>query len=96
MRLFTGIPIPPVVLNHLSRLLDHLRPCAHVKWTPVYNLHISTKFIGEWPKDRLQQIIDALGAMPPYKPIPIAVNGLGWLPNPHNPRTLFASVRAER
>jgi len=94
MRLFTGISICPDVINHLSRLLDHLRPKAHIKWTPVYNLHVTTKFIGEWPEDRVQELIDRLSAMPPHKPIEIAINGLGWLPNPHRPSILFAAVHA--
>ena len=94
MRLFTGISICPDVVNHLSRLLDHLRPKAHIKWTPVYNLHITTNFIGEWPEERVQELIDRLRAMPPRKPIEIAINGLGWLPNPHHPFALFAAVHA--
>ena len=94
MRLFTGISICPEVINHLSRLLDHLRPKAHIKWSPVYNLHITTRFIGEWPEDRVQTLIDKLRALPPHKPIEIAINGLGWLPNPHHPIVLFAAVHA--
>lgn len=94
MRLFTGISICPDVINRLSRLLDHLRPTAHIKWTPVYNLHITTRFIGEWPEDRVQELINRLRAMPPHKPIEIAINGLGWLPNPHHPFALFATVHA--
>ncbi len=94
MRLFTGISICPEIINHLSHLLDHLRPTAHLKWSPVYNLHITTKFIGEWPDDRVQELIDGLRSMPPQRPIELAVNGLGWLPNPHHPTLLFAAVHA--
>ncbi|MEO8130700.1 MAG: RNA 2',3'-cyclic phosphodiesterase, partial [Bryobacteraceae bacterium] len=93
MRLFTGISICPEVINHLSRLLDHLRPKAQIKWSPVYNLHITTRFIGEWPEDRAQELIDKLRAMTPHEPIDVSVNGLGWLPNPHHPSLLFAAVR---
>jgi 2'-5' RNA ligase len=94
MRLFTGISLPPEVINHLTRLLDHLRPTAHLKWTPVYNLHISTKFIGPWPKERLEEIKGALQKVRTSEPIAMSVNGLGWFPNPHHPRTLVVTVRA--
>ena len=94
MRLFTGISICPDVVNHLSRLLDHLRPTAHIKWSPVYNLHITTKFIGEWPENRVQELIDRFRSMPRHSPIEIAVDGLGWMPNPHHPSVLFAAVHA--
>jgi 2'-5' RNA ligase len=94
MRLFTGISIAPDVVHHLSLLLDHLRPTAHLKWSPVYNLHITTKFIGEWPSEKLEILMSALGQIRTREPIEIAVDGLGWLPNPHRPRILFAAVRA--
>lgn len=28
-------------------------------------------------------------------PVSIGISGIGWLPNPHSPRVLFAGVRAE-
>lgn len=28
-------------------------------------------------------------------PVSISISGIGWLPNPHSPRVLFAGVRAE-
>ena len=57
MRLFTGISIAPGVLANIAKMLDTLRPAAPVTlktaWSPVENLHITTKFIGEWPDARL-------------------------------------------
>jgi 2'-5' RNA ligase len=94
MRLFTGISLPHEVTYHLTRQLDHLRPTAHLKWTPVYNLHITTKFIGAWPEERLEEIKGALQKVRTSEPIPISVNGLGWFPNPHHPHTLVITVRA--
>jgi 2'-5' RNA ligase len=35
MRLFTGIDLPEDVRERLERLLMHLRPAAHLKWSPV-------------------------------------------------------------
>ena len=48
MRLFTAIAIPRRVLDNLARLLKELRPLAPVHWSPVENLHVTTKFIGEY------------------------------------------------
>src|SRR5215203_5714620 len=94
MRLFTGIELPPDVADALSRLIDALRSSAHLKWTPAYNLHLTTKFIGEWPEDRLPELIDQLKPLGGRAPISITVEGIGWFPNPHNPRILWAGVRA--
>ena len=60
MRLFTGIDLREDVRERLERLLTHLRPCAHLKWSPVYNLHVTLKFIGEWPEEKLPQLETAL------------------------------------
>jgi len=94
MRLFTGIDLPAEVVRNLSKLLDALRPKAKIKWSPPENLHITTKFIGEWPAERLEELSGALGGLPDRAPIDIAVRGLGWFPNPHAPRVFWAAVKA--
>jgi len=94
MRLFTGIDLPDEVREKLERLLMHLRPCAHLKWSPVYNLHVTLKFIGEWPEQELPQVDDALRSVAPRSPIAAEVKGLGWFPNPHHPRVFWVGVHA--
>jgi RNA 2',3'-cyclic 3'-phosphodiesterase len=93
MRLFTGIDLPDDVRERLERLLMHLRPCAHLKWSPVYNLHVTLKFIGEWPEEKLPQLEAALKTVAGREPIPAEVKGLGWYPNPHHPRVFWAGVQ---
>jgi RNA 2',3'-cyclic 3'-phosphodiesterase len=93
MRLFTGIDLPDEVREKLERLLMHLRPCAHLKWSPVYNLHVTLKFIGEWPEQKLPQLEAALRTVAHRKPIPTEVKGLGWFPNPHHPRVFWVGVQ---
>jgi RNA 2',3'-cyclic 3'-phosphodiesterase len=94
MRLFTGIDLPEEVRERLERLLMHLRPVAHLKWSPVYNLHVTLKFIGELPEEMLPQLEAALRSVPPRAPIPAEVKGLGWFPNPHHPRVFWVAVHA--
>lgn len=78
----------------LTRLLDHLRPAAHLRWSAPYNLHITTKFIGEWPEARLQELAAALEPLGRRRAVAISISGIGWIPNPHSPRVLFAGVKA--
>ncbi len=92
MRLFTGIDLPEDVRERLERLLMHLRPAAHLKWSPVYNLHITLKFIGEWPEEKLPQLETALRSIPGRPAIPIEVKNLGWFPNAHHPRVFWVAV----
>ena len=92
MRLFTAIDIPEDVRNRLERLLMHLRPAAHVKWSAVYNLHVTLKFIGEWPEQDLEKLEGALRGIGRRPAIVIDVRGLGWFPNPHHPRVFWAGI----
>ncbi len=94
MRLFTGIELPHDVRQQLDRLVRKLRPTARIRWGRVENLHITTKFIGEWPPGRLEEMIAALEGLPRRGPIPIAVRGLGWFPNHHSPRVFWAGIEA--
>jgi 2'-5' RNA ligase len=94
MRLFTAVDLPGEIVTALSRLVNRLRPAARIRWSPPENLHITTKFIGEWPDDRLKEMEAALAALPAREPLEIQVRGLGFFPNPHSPRVFWAAVHA--
>jgi 2'-5' RNA ligase len=94
MRLFTAIDLPVEVRGKLGLLLDGLRPKARIKWSPVENLHLTTKFIGEWPENRLADLTAALREVPGVPAIPIALRGLGWYPNARVPRVFWAGIAA--
>jgi 2'-5' RNA ligase len=94
MRLFTGIDLPNDVRERLDVLITHLRGTAHIKWSPAYNLHITTKFIGEWPAERLDELIDRLHQVPRENRIDICVQGVGWFPDPRRPRVFWAGIQA--
>jgi 2'-5' RNA ligase len=95
VRLFTGIALPDEVTGNLEALIQRLRPAAKIGWSPASNLHITTKFIGEWPEGRTGELTDALRAVARRPPVAISVEGIGWLPNPHSPRVLYAGIRAD-
>jgi 2'-5' RNA ligase len=92
MRLFTAIELPPDMLLRLERLLSALRPEALIKWSPLDNLHVTTKFIGHWPDERLTELQAALEPLTERPPFELEVRNLGWFPNTRAPRVLFAGV----
>lgn len=92
MRLFTGIDLPSDMLLRLERLISALRPEALIKWSPIDNLHITTKFIGEWAEARLPEIENALASAPLPAPFDIEIRDLGWFPHERSPRVLWAGV----
>jgi 2'-5' RNA ligase len=94
MRLFTAIDLPAEILEKLGEFLASLRPLAKLQWSPVENLHITTKFIGEWPEPRLDEMKTVLRGVKSAGPIRISVHGVGWFPNVKRPRVFWAGVDA--
>jgi len=92
MRLFVGIGLPAGIAATLDHLIEDLKRHAAARWSPVANLHITTKFIGEWPEARLDEMRAALGTVAKRPPLTIALRGLGWSPNPHSPRIFWVPV----
>ncbi len=94
MRLFTGLDLPAEVVHNLEQLLERLRPTARIHWSLPANLHITTKFIGEWPEERLGELKAALAALESQPPIAVHIRKVGFFPNPHAPRVFWCGIEA--
>jgi 2'-5' RNA ligase len=93
MRLFTGISIAPHVVNNLDRVLRELRLTARLNWTPADNLHITTKFIGEWEEERLAEMRRALETLDAPEHFDVSISGFGFFPDARHPRVFYTSVQ---
>jgi RNA 2',3'-cyclic 3'-phosphodiesterase len=94
MRLFVGIDLPAEVKESLRAFVRPLKPLAKINWSPIENLHITTKFIGEWPEPRLEEMKQVLASLPKLGAIDIRVDGVGWFPNERRPRVFWAGIEA--
>src|ERR1051326_5892013 len=94
MRLFIALDLPEDVVHNLETALERLKPSARIQWSPPANMHITTKFIGEWPEDRLGELKSALAAIPARDPIAVNIHRVGFFPNPHSPRVFWCGVDA--
>src|SRR5215831_529287 len=94
MRLFTGLDLPVPVAGSLESLLVRLRPVARVQWSASANLHITTKFIGVWPEERLEELKVVLGSLPARPEIAVNIHKLGFFPNPHSPHVFWCGIDA--
>jgi RNA 2',3'-cyclic 3'-phosphodiesterase len=92
VRLFTAIDLTADVLYSLERLLTALRPEALINWSPLDNLHITTKFIGTWPESRLDDLHRTLNSLPRREPFHLELKDLGWFPSDKSPRVLWSGV----
>jgi RNA 2',3'-cyclic 3'-phosphodiesterase len=90
MRLFTGLAVPPEIAQRAMDWIAKLRPLAPgLAWTPEANLHVTTKFIGQWPEERLDELIHSLGTVS-AAPFEVRAGRMGWLPNERQRRILLA------
>jgi len=94
MRLFTGLDLPAEVCGQLEELLRRLKPAARIQWSPPANLHVTTKFIGEWPEGRLGELKTALGVLPARGGIEVRIRRVGFFPNPNSPRNFWCGIEA--
>jgi 2'-5' RNA ligase len=94
MRLFFGLDLPAETVRSLEALMDRLRPTAHIQWSSPTNLHVTTKFVGEWPDERLPELKAAAAAIALRAPIQVHVRRVGFFPNPHAPRVFWCGIEA--
>ena len=94
MRLFTGLDVPAEVVANLEELLRRLKPTARIGWSPLANLHVTTKFIGEWPEERLGELTAALAGIPGRGAIAVRIRQVGFYPNPHSARNFWCGIEA--
>ena len=94
MRLFTGLDLPGEVVRNLEALVARLSPTTRIHWSPPANLHVTTKFIGEWPEDRLAELQAALAALKARPAIEVAVAKVGFYPNERAPRVFWCGIEA--
>jgi RNA 2',3'-cyclic 3'-phosphodiesterase len=94
MRLFTALDLSDDAMGKLETTLARLRPTAPIRWCRPENLHITTKFIGEWPEARLDELKTCLTGVPARDPIPVHVRDLGAFLNPKKPRIFWCGVDA--
>jgi 2'-5' RNA ligase len=90
MRLFTALDLAPDVVSNIAHFLLAVKPIARIRWTLIENLHITTKFIGEWPESRLDEVKGKLAFA--HRPFSVAVEGLGFFPNARAPLTFWAGI----
>ena len=94
MRLFIALDLPGDVVRNLESFVARLKPSARIHWSPPANLHITTKFIGEFPENRLPELQAALSGMPERPPIEVTVAKVGFFPNARSPRVFWCGIEA--
>jgi 2'-5' RNA ligase len=96
IRAFVAVPLPTALLDRLAALqrkLGQQIPPRSVRWTRPEGIHLTLKFLGDTPPEKLPDIKQALAAVARHAPAcAFTAEGLGCFPNPRRPRVVWVGV----
>lgn len=93
MRLFVALEIPSSVRENLAAAIREMRSIApQPKWVRPENLHVTLKFLGETPAEKLDAVRTALSAVRSVQPVELRFHGLGFFPNDKRPHVFWAGI----
>jgi 2'-5' RNA ligase len=94
MRLFVAIDIDSSIRAAIAQFMEGVRGFApDVRWVSAQSLHVTLKFIGEWPPARLDELKTALSRVG-GTPCSIAFSGAGFFPTVKSARVFWIGIEA--
>jgi 2'-5' RNA ligase len=94
MRIFIGIDLDPEVRARIERFLEGVEGFApEARWVRPESLHITLKFIGEQPPERVEAMTERLRRVESGA-FEIRVGGYGFFPTAKAPRVFWIGIDA--
>ena len=92
MRIFIALDIPGEILARMVEYVERVRALApEARWARPEGVHVTLKFIGETPEERVQQIKNALSTIR-AEPVAVKFSGAGFFPGAKSPRVFWVGV----
>jgi len=99
IRAFIAIELGETISVALTDLQGQLKakvPRRSVRWVKPEGIHLTLKFLGDVPANRIEEIERALTqACAGFPAFSLSVGGLGCFPNPRRPRVVWVGVQEE-
>lgn len=94
VRLFTGATVPPAALEGVAAQVDELRSgLPDARWVPLENQHVTLKFLGWTPRDRLDAVERALEIVAASRSgSRVRLTHLGAFPSARRARVLWVGL----
>ncbi len=93
MRLFVALQIQEAVRENLANIGNSFSSIdSPVRWVPPQNFHVTLKFIGSVPTEKVQAIIEALRGVSVDDRVDVCFRGLGWYLNAKTGVMLWATI----
>jgi RNA 2',3'-cyclic 3'-phosphodiesterase len=97
LRLFLALELNNVIWSQLEYVVQYLNSCdlPSVRWVPVRNTHLTLKFLGDVPEERLPSLkLLITKVATQHNPFYMVSSGLGAFPSLRQPRILWAGIAA--
>ena len=97
-RLFFAVPIPDPAREQVASLMESVQSSvgdgsAKIRWVRVEGLHLTLRFLGPTPIERVPELTMALATVASgIAPFPVTISGAGAFPGPLHPRTLWLRI----
>lgn len=96
IRTFIAVDLPETVrqfLETFGRELGRDVPRGVVRWVPPGNVHLTLRFLGDMPVERMSEVSLALDdAAAQHTSFRLHLDKLGCFPNPRQPRVIWVGV----
>src|SRR5208337_4894375 len=94
MRIFIALDIDDAIRERISRFLEGVRGFApDARWVQPESLHVTLKFIGEKPTDKVDEIKRALAALR-HESFDLSFRGFGFFPTPKAARVFWIGIQS--
>jgi len=98
-RFFIAIELPPSVRHQIKSHIDRLRaefPTVRASWAREENIHLTLKFLGDTPVEKVQACSKALKhAASKIAPFEMETSGCGAFPPHGQPKVLWIGISSE-
>jgi len=99
VRTFIAIELDETINVALADLQEQLKakaPRGSVRWVKPRGIHLTLKFLGDVPANRIEEIERALTqTCAGFSSFSFSVGGLGCFPDPRRPRVVWVGVQEE-
>ncbi|MEW6009219.1 MAG: RNA 2',3'-cyclic phosphodiesterase [Candidatus Omnitrophota bacterium] len=94
IRAFIAVELEPQIKEELAKIQEVLKTSqADVKWVEPVNLHITLKFLGQTPIEKIEKINQLLkDSLSHFSPFPLSLKTLGAFPKINYPRVIWVGA----
>ena len=94
IRTFVAVLISEDIKRNIFEVQDQIRKLApDVKWVAPECFHVTMKFLGNQPEDRLPLVSAAIrDGVAGFRPFDVSISGLGAFPSPARARVVWVGI----